>query len=115
MYIEDLNDVSTIAKAMNLKKTREDFNKSITKFNTLLLEFIQYNFSDNVELKDSVASNYFNIVVTNFYWSDYKQEKLDQLAEQLENYVSSCTITPIDIPENNDDVKYVFRLKVIHD
>lgn len=113
MYIQDLNDVSTIAKSMKLRKTREDFTDSIKKFNTSLIEFLQYNFSDNIELKDGISSNYFNVIVNCFYWSEYKQEKLDQLSEQLENYVNSCYITRMDIHEDN--VQYIFQVKITHD
>lgn len=97
--LETLKTLSTLAKYKQIEKLQEEFTSKRKAFNIALLDYVQHEFSDNVQVLNCLDSGSFSIRVVNSYWSDYRQSKLDELEDRLKGLVKTLEVIPEFVPE----------------
>lgn len=119
--LQTLRYNATREKYTQLETMEEDFRKSRKSFNIALVDFLQTEFSANVQLKDGLDSGCFDILVINNYWSGYRQQKLDDLYETLKDLCKTIEIVsePVDgflLARDQDikDIKVIFKVTANH-
>ena len=119
--LKTLNYNATLAKYNQLETMQEDFRLTRKSFNIALVDYIQNEFSANIQLLESLDNSYFNIRVTNSYWSVYRQDKLDNLEETLKGLVKTLEIMPVFVPEYTSEdgttiteTRNIFEVMVSH-
>ena len=119
--LDQLKYNATLEKYERLETMQEDFRISRKAFNIALLDYIQNEFSNDIQVLDCLDSSCFSIRVISTYWSDYRQSKLDKLEETLKGLVKTLDVIPEFIPEliSEDgtievDAQNIFKVSVSH-
>ena len=115
--LQSLRYNATFAKYNQLETMQEDFRLARKSFNIALVDFLQNEFSDNVQLKESFDSGSFTVIVSCTYWSEYRQQKLDDLFDTLKDLCKSIEVVPEFVADNDDDtkdIKSIFKVTANH-
>ena len=118
--LETLKNLATLAKYNQIEKLQEEFTSKRKAFNIALLDYLQNEFSDNVQVLDCLESGSFSIRVINSYWSDYRQTKLDRLEDDLKGLVRTLEVIPEFVPEyatedgTTTEAQNIFKVTACH-
>ena len=119
--LDELKHNTTIAKYEQIETLQENFRLLRKAFNISLLDYIQNEFSNDIQVLDCLDSSCFSIRVVSSYWSQYRQDKLDNLEETLKGLVKTLEVIPEFVPEfTNEDgttiteAQNIFKVAVSH-
>ena len=111
--INDLKSLQTVTTFNALEQLEDEFNLEKRNLNIKLLDYLQYEFSSKLQIDGDLDTPYFEVIVYCSYWSEYRQEKLDKLENELQGCCRRVTVVPDFITEDSQ-YKQVFKVIFVH-